>query len=170
MWPRLGPVPQLFPSISFILKLIFYLFYFFKYEPYLKSFIEFVTILLLFHVLVFWPQGMRDLSPLTKDQTHTPCIRRWSLNHWTIREVPGPYSMARHAHLMGQISLLSSSLYPYYLLQFMLPSSIWMSSQESVAYSQSPKSDNCISKTVLDLFSFCFFLFVYWFRCSLSFI
>ena len=56
------------------------------------------------------------------------------------------------------------------LLQFMLPSSIWMSSQESVAYNQSPKSDNCISKTVLDLFSFCFFLFVYWFRCSLSFI
>ena len=27
-----------------------------------KVFIKFVTILLLFHVLVFWPQGMWDLS------------------------------------------------------------------------------------------------------------
>lgn len=89
--------------------LSFFLFLSFLFFLWTISFSEFVTILLLFHVLVFWPQGMRDLSPLTKDQTHTPCIRRWSLNHWTIREVPGPYSMARHAHLMGQISLLSSS-------------------------------------------------------------
>ena len=32
-----------------------------------KVFIEFVTILLLFHVLVFWPRGMWDLSSLTRD-------------------------------------------------------------------------------------------------------
>ena len=32
--------------------------------------------------------GMWDLSSLTRDQTHTPCIGRWSLNHWTDREVP----------------------------------------------------------------------------------
>ena len=53
-----------------------------------KLFIEFVTVLLLFYVLVFWLQGMWDLSSLTRDQTHTPCIGRRSLNHWTIREVP----------------------------------------------------------------------------------
>ena len=37
---------------------------------------------------VFWPCGMWDLSPLIRDRTHTPCIGRRSLNHWTAREVP----------------------------------------------------------------------------------
>ena len=41
-----------------------------------KVFIEFITILLLFYVLVFWPQGMWDLSSQTRDQTCTPSIRR----------------------------------------------------------------------------------------------
>ena len=31
-----------------------------------KDFIEFVTVLLLFYVLVFWPQGTWDLSSTTK--------------------------------------------------------------------------------------------------------
>ena len=40
-----------------------------------KVFIEIVTIFLLFHVLVFWPQSMWDLSSLTKNQTHnTPAM------------------------------------------------------------------------------------------------
>ena len=39
-------------------------------------------------VLVFWPQGMWDLSSPTRDRTCTPCIERRSLNHWTAREVP----------------------------------------------------------------------------------
>ena len=33
----------------------------------LKVFIEFVTILLLFYILVFWSQDMWDLSSLTRD-------------------------------------------------------------------------------------------------------
>ena len=53
-----------------------------------RVFIEFVTILLLFYVLVFWPRGMWDLSSPTRDRTRTPCIGRQSLNHWTAREVP----------------------------------------------------------------------------------
>ena len=52
-----------------------------------KVFIEFVTILLLFYVSVFWPRGMWDLSSTTRDWTCTPCIGRQSLNHWTAREV-----------------------------------------------------------------------------------
>ena len=56
--------------------------------PFFKVFMEFVTILLLFHVLVVWLQGMWDLSSLTRDQTCTPCIGRQTLNHWTMREVP----------------------------------------------------------------------------------
>ena len=30
-----------------------------------------------------------NVSTLTRDQTHLPCIARWILNHWTTREVPG---------------------------------------------------------------------------------
>ena len=44
--------------------------------------------MLLFYVLAFWPWGMWDLTSPTRDCTHTPCIRRWSLNHWTIRGTP----------------------------------------------------------------------------------
>ena len=40
-----------------------------------KAFIEFVTILLLFHVLVFWPQGTWALRSPMRDRTLTPC-------HW----------------------------------------------------------------------------------------
>ena len=39
-------------------------------------------------VCFFWPGGMLDLSPPTRDWTHTTCIGRQSLNHWTAREVP----------------------------------------------------------------------------------
>ncbi|XP_067580823.1 tectonin beta-propeller repeat-containing protein 2 isoform X3 [Pseudorca crassidens] len=53
-----------------------------------EVFIEFVTILLLFYVLVFWPQGMWDLRSLTRARTRVPCIGRRILNHWTAREVP----------------------------------------------------------------------------------
>ena len=53
-----------------------------------KVFIEFVTLLLLFYVLVFWPWGMRDPSSPTRDRTCTPCTGRWSLNHWTARKSP----------------------------------------------------------------------------------
>ena len=34
------------------------------------------------------PHGMWDLSSLTRDQTHVPCIGRQSLYHWTTGEVP----------------------------------------------------------------------------------
>ena len=50
-------------------------------------FAEFVTILLLFCVLVFQLQGMWNLSSLTSDQTRTPSLEA-HLNHWTAREVP----------------------------------------------------------------------------------
>ena len=48
-----------------------------------KVFIEFVAILLLFHILVFWPQSMWELSSLTRDQAHTPALedKVLTLNH-----------------------------------------------------------------------------------------
>ena len=41
-----------------------------------KVFIEFVTILLLFYVLVFWPWGMWDLRSPKKDWTRTPRVEK----------------------------------------------------------------------------------------------
>ena len=41
-----------------------------------KVFIKFVITLLLFYALVFWLQGLWDLSFLTGGQTSTPCIGR----------------------------------------------------------------------------------------------
>ena len=76
-----------------------------------KAFIESVTILLillLFYVLVFWPRGMRDLSSLNRDRTHTPCIGRQSFSHWTTSSVQSlscvqlfatPWIAARQASL-----------------------------------------------------------------------
>ena len=82
----------------------FYLFifkFFFWCGPFLKS-IEFVTTLLLFYVLVFWLRGVWDLSSLTRDRTHTPCIGRQSLSHWTSREVPW-YSILKFKIIMANI-------------------------------------------------------------------
>ena len=63
--------------------------FFFLMWTIFKVFIEFVTILFLFYVLVFWPQIMWDLSSSTRDQTFTHCIGRRSLKKWTTREALG---------------------------------------------------------------------------------
>ena len=57
----------------------------FSCGPFVKSFLNLLQ--WRFYVLVFWPWGMWDLSSQTGDQTRTPCIGRWRLNHGTIREV-----------------------------------------------------------------------------------
>ena len=77
--------------LMFYLGWFFFIFYLkicFDVDHFLKVFIEFVTILLQFYVLVFWPRGMRDPSSPTRDRTRTPYNGRWSPNHWTTREVP----------------------------------------------------------------------------------
>ena len=61
--------------------------FFFECGP-LLVFIKFVTVMLLFYILVFWLWGMWNLNSLTGDQTFTPCIEKQSLNHWTTKEVP----------------------------------------------------------------------------------
>ena len=71
--------------LGYFLKDFFYVDFFFFF---FLVFMEFVTILLLFYVLVFWSQGILDLSSSTRDQTSTPCIGRQSLNHWITGEFP----------------------------------------------------------------------------------
>ena len=67
---------------------LFFFFLNFFVVGYFKSLYGIFTILLLFHVLVFWPLGIWDLSSLTRDQTGTPHDGRQSLTHWTAREAP----------------------------------------------------------------------------------
>ena len=64
-------------SPSFLHPIIYFPFY---------VFIGFVTVLLLFYG--FWPWETWDLSSRTRDRTHTPCIGRQSLDHWTARGFP----------------------------------------------------------------------------------
>ena len=53
-----------------------------------KVFIEFVTILLLFYVLVFWSQNMRDLAPQPGIKPEPPTLEsKVLINHWITREV-----------------------------------------------------------------------------------
>ena len=47
-----------------------------------------IASVLCFVLVFFWPQGMWNLGSPTRDWIFTPCIERWSLNHWTTREVP----------------------------------------------------------------------------------
>ena len=57
----------------------------------------------------FWPWGVWGFSFLIRDWTHTPCIGRWSLNHWEIREVPGRCFLLS-TYLYKQMVLLSHTL------------------------------------------------------------
>ena len=66
--------------------MLFHLFFkdFFLLWTIFKVFIQFVTVSLLFYILVFGWQSMWNLCSLTRDRT---CIERWSLTHWTARQV-----------------------------------------------------------------------------------
>ena len=73
----------------FSIKLIFLSFFFFFLTwTIFKVFIEFVPNWFLLYALVFWPWVMWGLSFPTMYWTNTSYIGRWSLNHWTAREVP----------------------------------------------------------------------------------
>lgn len=43
------------------------------WTSFLKVFIKFVTVSILFYDLVFWPQSMWDLSSQSRDQTWASC-------------------------------------------------------------------------------------------------
>ena len=96
---------MLTPVISKSPWLFFFSFFFFDVDHFFKVFIEFVTILLLFYVLVFWPRGIWDLSSSTRDRTLTPCTRRRILNPWTTREVPGLFDINSKMFLTSSSSL-----------------------------------------------------------------
>ena len=57
-------------------------------DHFLKVFIEFATILLLFCALVSWPRGIWHSCPPTRDRTYTPYIRTWSLKPLGLQRSP----------------------------------------------------------------------------------
>ena len=62
-------------------------FFFFWCGPLFKVFIEFVTmVLLLFMFWIFGHEACETLVPQSGDQTHTACIGRWSVNHWSAKK------------------------------------------------------------------------------------
>ena len=73
-------------------------FWTFFFGLFLKSSLNFVTILLLFYVLsfvfffFFWPWGMWNLTFPIRDRTQTPCTGRGSLNHCTARKSHRDYT------------------------------------------------------------------------------
>ena len=74
--------------VRLLLWVFFCLFVFLMWTVF-RVFIEFVSILFLFYALVFLAtRGTWNLSSLTRDWTHTFCIRRRSLNHWIARDIP----------------------------------------------------------------------------------
>ena len=93
-----------------------------------KVFIKFATILLLFYVLVFWPQGMWDISSLARDRAHTPCFGRWSLTHYTAREVSVLPSLVKcPSSLLVTFSLLRLSCKScFYILDASSLSYMWL--------------------------------------------
>ena len=52
------------------------------------------------------PAAWGNLSSLTRNQTHIPCLGRWNLNHWTLRKSP-------FFSLSFLRSLLWAKLYPF---------------------------------------------------------
>ena len=68
---------------------LFFFFFFFLILTIFKVFIEFVKVVLMFLCFGFFGfEACENLSSPTRDLTHTPCIRRQSLNHWAASEVP----------------------------------------------------------------------------------
>ena len=65
-----------------------------------KVFIEITTELLCLYVVAI---RHVDISSQTRDWTGTPCIGRWSLNHWTTREVPS--AVFKADKWLGQICI-----------------------------------------------------------------
>ena len=98
-----SPLP-LFVLFSFFFKELV----FFWCGLFLKSLLNLLhyCFCFMFCFVFFSPWGVWDLSCLTRDWTHIPCTGRRSLNHWTIREVPGRCFLLS-TYLYKQMVLLS---------------------------------------------------------------
>ena len=113
----------------------------------LKIFIELVTVLLLFYVLVFWPWVMWNLISPTRDQIHTPCIGRRSLNHWTSKEVPVLPSLAPLSTSLkpAMVSPIFLTLHPFDTL--LAPSCHFKDPCDYIGFTQITQDYLCVLST-----------------------
>ena len=102
--------PLLLSGSNFFFSKIF----FFWCGPFLKSILNFVTVLLMFYALVFLQWGMCDLSSPTRDQTctHTPALEGEVLTTGLPGKSLGQTFWLDHCCCFLIISLLLS-LFPY---------------------------------------------------------
>ena len=72
--------------------------------PFLKSLLNLLQYCFCFMLWVFGCQACGILAPLRRTEV-TPCTERWSLNHWTSREVPPGHvrAMKMETHKDGVI-------------------------------------------------------------------
>ena len=90
-----------------------YLKIFFWCGPFLKSLLNLLQYCFCFMLWFFGHWGMWDLSSPTRDWTHTPCIGRQTLNHWTAREVRslGSWGQVTLDYLGRALNLMTSALH-----------------------------------------------------------
>ena len=93
------------------------------------------NLLLLFYVLIFCPQGMWDLSSLTRDWTWTTYSERWSLHHWATREVPWNLGISSDPFL----------LVPWLELELLLRNQFWGYSNGTTLFSNTLWFQNWIA-------------------------
>ena len=106
-----------------------------KNQTRLSNWTEFVAILLPFHVLVFWQQGMWDLTTPRRDQTLTLCNGRWSCNHCIAKEIPINFSFIYKApiplHYLYQISsFLNTTIFLLYIFNKQVDRRNWIEDWE----------------------------------------
>ena len=102
MLPRDSDLPV---HVSFLFLFLFFKI-FFSYRPFFKSHWICYNIV---SVLCFSFQAVRHLQSPARDRTHISCIGRWSLNHWTTREVP------THVPSKDSLSIALCSPYSLYI-------------------------------------------------------
>ena len=82
----------------------FFSFFLFLMWTILKVCTEFVTILLLFSILAFWPPRHVGCQPLMiRGSTCTSSTKRQRLNHWTAQKVLFIHS---HIHVFNQCKIM----------------------------------------------------------------
>ena len=118
--------------------------------------IEFVATLLLFHVLVFWPWGMWDLSSPTRD---------WTCTHWKVKFQPLYNQGSPYYHSFYCLAYMVSNMWTLRTIQW------WTDFFMLYCLSTLMKSSSFLDILLLDTWSnhlvACWTLTSYWFRLKL---
>ena len=85
------------------------------------------------------PQGTLEISSLTRESTGDPCIARWTLNHWTTREVPAGDILEPHSpHFISGLNLALAEVSPDEALYPLLSSAapLWIRAPSEQIHTQ----------------------------------